>query len=166
MIQTGRFLEFLATLKPGSSLLELGTGFGFSAAWLLSGMDQTSRLTTIEISSDRQKTARRHFRSDKRVEFILEDAGMFLSENKRKFDLVFADAVPGKFENPQLALNAVKRGGFCVMDDMIPLPDWPSWHRKRIMRLAAQLHKLPDFSSLTFGWGTGITLLIRNSAHS
>ena len=37
--QTGALLRALAASTPAGTLLELGTGTGLSAAWLLEGMD-------------------------------------------------------------------------------------------------------------------------------
>jgi predicted O-methyltransferase YrrM len=45
---TGSLLRTLAATKPSGTLLELGTGTGLSAAWLLDGMDAQSRLMTVD----------------------------------------------------------------------------------------------------------------------
>jgi predicted O-methyltransferase YrrM len=37
------------------------------------------------------------------------------------FDLVFADAVPGKYEDLEGALAVVKAGGFYVIDEKVPV---------------------------------------------
>lgn len=46
--KTGAFLAALAASKPGGRLLELGTGTGLGAAWLLAGMDAAARLDTVD----------------------------------------------------------------------------------------------------------------------
>ncbi|MDQ0745853.1 putative O-methyltransferase YrrM [Streptomyces africanus] len=46
---TGSFLAALAAARPAGRILELGTGVGEGTAWLLSGMDRASCLTTVEI---------------------------------------------------------------------------------------------------------------------
>ena len=43
--KTGSLLRALAASKPNGKFLELGTGTGLSAAWILSGMDKKSTLT-------------------------------------------------------------------------------------------------------------------------
>lgn len=35
----GRLLRLLVASRPGGTFLELGTGVGYGAAWLLDGMD-------------------------------------------------------------------------------------------------------------------------------
>jgi len=40
--KTGALLSVLAASKQGGKILELGTGTGISATWLLNGMDKNS----------------------------------------------------------------------------------------------------------------------------
>ena len=46
--KVGALLAVLAASKPGGRLLELGTGTGHGTAWLLSGMDTTATLDTVD----------------------------------------------------------------------------------------------------------------------
>src|SRR5262245_66429755 len=48
---TGCLLRSLAATKPAGMLLELGTGTGVATAWMLDGMDEKSRLVSVEIDS-------------------------------------------------------------------------------------------------------------------
>ena len=50
--ETGSLLRALAATKPLGTILELGTGVGVSAAWLLDGLASGTRLVTVE--KDRQ----------------------------------------------------------------------------------------------------------------
>ena len=45
---TGTLLRSLAASKPKGALLELGTGTGMGTSWLLSGMDASSTLDTVD----------------------------------------------------------------------------------------------------------------------
>ena len=58
--QTGSFLRALAASKPAANLLELGTGTGLSAAWLLDGMDATSQLDSVEYRWTGDGSRRKH----------------------------------------------------------------------------------------------------------
>ena len=75
---TGTLLCALAASKPGGRLLELGTGTGIATAWILAGMDETSRLETIDTDPEAQEIARRHLGDDRRITFHLSDAAAFL----------------------------------------------------------------------------------------
>ena len=46
--QTGSLLRTLVSTKPNGKILELGTGTGLSACWLLDGMSAGSRLETVD----------------------------------------------------------------------------------------------------------------------
>src|SRR6266536_5689093 len=75
---TGSLLRTLAASKPGGMFLELGTGTGVGAAWLLSGMDAASRLWTVDNDDAAIAIARKHLGGDKRVTFHRDDAGQFI----------------------------------------------------------------------------------------
>ena len=47
------------------------------------------------------------------------------------FDLIFADAIPGKYEHLNETLALLRRGGLYVVDDMLPQPTWPKDHAPR-----------------------------------
>ena len=76
----GRLLRLLVASRPGGSFLELGTGVGYGAAWLLDGMDADSRLVSVELEDDLQRIARATFDDDPRVEWVLGDGSEWLRE--------------------------------------------------------------------------------------
>ena len=47
--ETGALLRTLAASKPKGRLLNLGTGFGVSSAWILDGMSDDAELWTVDI---------------------------------------------------------------------------------------------------------------------
>src|SRR5258708_7190883 len=70
--RTGALLRTLAASKPGGRFLELGTGTGISAAWVLDGMDANSKLTSVDIDVTFQQVAR-DILDDPRVTFFAGD---------------------------------------------------------------------------------------------
>ena len=58
--KVGALLATLAASKPAGRVLELGTGTGHGAAWLLSGMDAESTLDTVDTDENVVAVARRH----------------------------------------------------------------------------------------------------------
>jgi predicted O-methyltransferase YrrM len=100
--------------------------------------------------------------NDARLTLITEDAIAFLRRQDRSgFDLVFADALPGKYEGLDDALNVVKSGGFYIIDDMLPQPNWPEGHAPKVPGLMAQLAARPDFQILPLAWASGIVVAVR-----
>ncbi|HEX4286818.1 MAG TPA: class I SAM-dependent methyltransferase [Terracidiphilus sp.] len=161
-VRTGSLLQLLAAAKPGGRFLELGTGTGMGAAWLLSGMDTASTLVSIEIDEGLQEVARQALGSDQRLKLMSCDAAGFLwRQPKKTFDLVFADATPGKYEALDEALAIVKIGGYYVIDDMLPQPNWPDGHEDKVSTLMDRLEGDQRFFKLALPWASGIVVLVR-----
>jgi predicted O-methyltransferase YrrM len=162
--KTGALLRALAASKPGGHFLELGTGTGVGTAWILSGMDARSHLTSVDSDSKAQDVARRHFGHDARVTFHLGDGGAFLDQSSgRQFDLIYADAWPGKFTHLDQALALVKEGGIYFVDDLLPQPSWPDGHAARVPPLIARLENQRGFVATKLAWASGLMMLVRTA---
>jgi predicted O-methyltransferase YrrM len=160
--QTGALLRTLAASKPGGRLLELGTGTGVATCWLLDGMDAASQLVSVDVDKKVQGIAREALSDDPRLTLVTEDAIAFLRRQEPlSFDLVFADALRGKYEGLDEALRAVKLGGFYIIDDLLPQPNWPEGHAAKVPGLIVQLFAHPDFLSLSMAWASGIVVAVR-----
>ena len=163
--KTGALLQVLAASKPGGRLLELGTGTGIATAWLLSGMDGTSTLISLDTDEGVQSVAREFLGHDPRLKLITNDGAAFLwRQPKECFDLVFADAMPGKYEALDEALAVVKPGGSYVVDDLLPQPNWPDGHAEKVPILMERLLADPCFFALPLQWASGILVLVRKSS--
>jgi len=160
--QTGSLLRALAASKPGGRLLELGTGTGFGTAWILAGMDDRSRLETVESDAQVLEVARRHLGHDPRVTFHLAEGEVFLAaQAPRAFDVIFADTWPGKFTHVETALSLLRVGGLYVVDDLLPQPSWPEGHAPRVSSLIADLERREGFIATKLAWASGIMILVR-----
>jgi predicted O-methyltransferase YrrM len=160
--RTGALLATLAASKPGGHFLELGTGTGIATAWLLSGMDSTSKLTSVDIDSEYQAVACAVHGHDPRLTLLLEDGIGFLEKQPpQTFDFIFADAMPGKYESLDQALSLVKPGGFYVIDDMLPQPNWPEGHDQKAAALIERLSCETEFQVAPLSWSSGVILLVR-----
>ncbi|MBW3630191.1 MAG: class I SAM-dependent methyltransferase [Gemmatimonadetes bacterium] len=158
---TGSLLRTLAASKPRGRILELGTGTGLATAWLLAGMDAASRLVTVETEAPVLDVARRHIGNDGRVTFVHGDGAEYLQASDGSFDLVFADAWPGKYSHLDLALARVKPGGFYVIDDMLPQANWPAGHDQKVRGLVAALEERADLALTKMAWSTGLILVVK-----
>ena len=164
--RTGALLQVLAASKLGGRILELGTGTGIATSWLLSGMDRASALISVDTDPGVQAVAREFLGNDPRLTLVTEDGAVFLRRQLAlnptpKFDLIFADAIPGKYESLDDALALVAPGGFYVIDDMLPQPNWPESHAARIPTLLYRLSANPQFHMLPLVWATGVAVLVR-----
>jgi predicted O-methyltransferase YrrM len=161
--RTGAMLRVLAASKPGGRLLELGTGTGLSAAWLLDGMDRDARLTSVDVDPGSQAVAREILGGDSRLEIVTMDAAVFLRrQTPETFDLIFGDAMPGKYECLDEALVLLRPGGLYVIDDMLPQTNWPENHAAKVPRLIADLAGRAAFRIVSLAWSSGLVLVARS----
>jgi predicted O-methyltransferase YrrM len=162
---TGRMLRTLVASKPGGRILELGTGTGLATAWLLDGMDAAATLDTVDIDPDCVAVARKNLAYDPRVRFHIESGNTFLQRlPDRKYDLIFADTWPGKFEHLDDALALLAIGGFYVIDDLHPQPNWPADHAPKVSTLVRALAARPDLVPWLIDWDTGIVVAVKRAA--
>jgi len=163
--KTGSLLRALAASKPRGEFLEIGTGTGVGTAWLLAGMDANSRLTSVDHDPKVLEIARRHLGHDSRVTFRLVDGAAFLEQSvQQHFDLIYADAWPGKFTHVDLALSLLKVGGIYFIDDLLPQASWPEGHAPKVPALIAELEKRPGFFATKLAWASGLMMLVRTNA--
>ncbi len=160
----GALLRTLAASKPSGRFLELGTGTGIATAWLLDGMDAASKLVSVDTDPAVQRVAREYLAHDVRLRLVNADGLEFLrGEAPASFDLVFADAMPGKYDGLEDALAVVKPGGFYVIDDMLQQPNWPEGHGEKVPVLMDQLAARPDFRILPLVWASGVVVAVRRA---
>jgi len=161
-LQTGALLRTLVASKPNGRFLDIGTGTGLSLAWIAEGATDGSVILSIDIHSGYQQIARDIFSKDKRITLICTDAAVWLSDYAEdKFDLIFADAWPGKYEVLEETLQLIKPGGFYLIDDLLPQPNWPEGHGDNVDRLVKLMSGKKDFVQTTFNWSTGLMLFTK-----
>jgi predicted O-methyltransferase YrrM len=161
-VLTCSLLKTLAASKPGSKLLELGTGTGLATSWILDGMDQSSTLISIDNDADILSIAKENIGIDKRLRLICTDAADWIKQNaKQKFSFVFADAWPGKFSLLDEVLGMIEEGGFYIIDDMLPQQNWPEGHANKVTDLLAYLDARDDLTLTKLGWASGVVIITK-----
>jgi predicted O-methyltransferase YrrM len=162
--RTGALLAVVAAMKPGGRLLELGTGTGIGTAWLLAGMDATAHLDTVDSDASTTALASRHLASDQRVSFHVIDGAAFLQHtDQNSYDVIYADAWPGKFSHLDQALSLLRPGGVYVIDDLLPQPNWPEGHAPKVPALTDLLERRSEFVSVKLAWSSGLMLVVRRA---
>lgn len=155
-------LRGLAASKPAANMLELGSGTGLSTAWLLSGMDARSQLTTIDNDAAVLSVLRKHLGADPRLQVLCIDGDEYIPSVKGQgFDLIFADAWAGKYRLVDETLALLKPSGIYVVDDMLPQPNWPDGHGVKAAALIAMLERRTDLTVTKLSWASGLVIAVK-----
>ena len=161
----GSLLKTLISSKPNSNLLELGTGIGLSLSWMIDGMDTNSKICSIDNDSKLIEIAHSFFRHDERVELVCTDGAEWIQNYKGdKFDLIFADAWPGKYSDLDATLALLKTGGFYIIDDMLTQSNWPEGHQELVYELIDELENRNDLQLTKLNWSTGIIIVTKKQS--
>lgn len=162
--KVGALLATLAASKPSGQFLELGTGTGHGTAWLLAGMDAAARLDTVDTDESVVAVAQRHLGADGRVRFHVMDGAKFLCDaGPERFDLIYADAWPGKFSHLEEALALLRLGGMYVIDDLLPQSNWPEGHAPKVPALIDDIERREEFAVVKLAWASGLMLVVRRA---
>jgi predicted O-methyltransferase YrrM len=161
---TGSLLRTLAATKPGGQLLELGTGTGFSAAWMLDGMDSQSTLVSVDTNEQVTAIPRRYLDHDPRITFTTMDGRAFIDSMLQqgiRFDLIFADMPPGKFHHVDETLQLLKPGGLYIIDDLLLLTSWEEAYVMQVYKLLSMLEARQDLRITKLNWSSGLLVAVR-----
>ena len=159
--EVARFIGALVRLHQPIHVLELGTGLGMTTFHILQNLPQSGVCVSVENEAQLFEGARTILGADPRLELRLEDGAEFLhyaAVRGDRFDIIFADTWPGKYSHLDVALSLLESGGFYIIDDMIPRPNWPENHAAKANELISVLAARDDlrFTLLETGSGIGI----------
>lgn len=158
-IYIGTLLRTLIASKPGSNFLELGTGASLSLVWMIDGMDKTSELITVDNDPKLSQLAEQYFGEDHRINIVCQDGSEWINNyTGAAFDLIFADAWPGKYSDLEQTLSLLKIGGFYIIDDMNTQENWPEGHQEKVDGLLLYLDNRPDLMITKMNWSTGVVI--------
>ena len=161
-IYVGTLLKTLTASKPKGNFLEMGTGIGLSLAWMIKGMDEDSTIISVDNDSDLIQIANVFFQQEARLKLVCEDGEKWLERYEGEpFDLIFADAWPGKYSHLDVTLNLLKKGAFYVIDDMKKQPNWPLGHEEKAKELTKVLGQRDDITITKMDWSTGLIIAVK-----
>ncbi|WP_312718887.1 O-methyltransferase [Mobilicoccus sp.] len=124
---TGAALRLLAASVQAHTVVEIGTGAGVSALWLLEGMPSDGVLTTIDIEAEQHRAARQAFSAaglaPQRTRVITGHALDVLPRlADGAYDMVLVDGEKREYPDyVEQALRIVRVGGVVAVDNML-------WH--------------------------------------
>lgn len=151
--QVGRlFAQYAALLQP-ARIFEMGSGFGYSALWFLTGCP-TARVVCTDLSSENIDRGK-HWLSaaglGRQVTWCEGRAEDVLREQTEAFDLIFIDS--GKEGYPEafdLAAPRLRRGGLLLADNAlrhgrVADPGDASPGVEAVRRFTRMVYDHPDF---------------------
>jgi predicted O-methyltransferase YrrM len=114
------------------------------------------------VNPDTVAIARRHLGTDPRVTFHVADGAQFISRIRGElYDLIFADAWPGKFSHLDETLSLLNVGGVYIADDLLPQQNWPEGQGERVPGFLDALESRAGFRTVRIAWASGIVLAVR-----
>ena len=123
----GAALRFLAAALSARAVVEIGTGAGVSALWLLQGMAPDGVLTTIDVEAEHQRVAREALVqagiAPNRTRLITGRALDVLPRlTDGAYDLVFCDGAKSEYADYlTAAMRLLRPGGVVAFDNAL-------WH--------------------------------------
>ena len=167
---TARFLSVTVSAMLASSILELGTAYGYSALTMARAQPEAGRIWTIDPDTQRTAIARSFFERAgvaDRIEIIEQHALEVLPKlAQRQYDIVFIDALKEEYADYlRLTLPHLKRCGLVIVDNLlwhhrvaVPEADTDEESTKSIRRFNRAFLSHPDLNAaiLPIGDGVGI----------
>lgn len=119
----GRTLCLLAKSIGARRILELGSGFGYSAYWFARALPEDGELVLTEGSAKNMAHAREFFQQGGvrcRARFEVGDAFEILDRLPGEFDIIFTDVDKEQYPTAfHKAVPRVRPGGYFISDNML-----------------------------------------------
>jgi caffeoyl-CoA O-methyltransferase len=167
--QVGRLLYLLARSINAKRVLELGSGFGYSAMWFALAVGESGQVVMTEGSRENSDRARDYFDRAGLADRVVFNVGHALEIAPRvagTFDVVFCDI--DKHEYPQalpVARDKLRTGGYFMCDNMLRhgsvLSADVDAGTRGILDLTGQLMQARDFVSTILPVRDGVSLSLR-----
>ncbi len=119
----GRTLCLLARITQAKRILELGSGYGYSAYWFSKGTPGNAEIFCTDGSSENAQRAAEYFKRGKiahKISYRTGDALKLIDEIDGEFDIIFNDI--DKHQYPKAlrkALPRLRKGGLLISDNVL-----------------------------------------------
>jgi len=167
--QVGRLLHLMTRAISGKRVIELGSGFGYSAYWFAKAVGPDGLVVLTDESPEKASEAVTFLRRgglESRIRVEIGDALEILDTIGGEFDVVFNDVDKEQYPRVMdLAAAALRPGGLLISDNMLwfgtVLEDNPDEASTRgVKELTRLLHESLDFQTVLLPLRDGITVSI------
>ncbi len=122
------FLYLVTKLFKPKKILEIGTFTGLSSLSMCIGLENGSKITTIDKNKETSLVAKKFFENAKvsdQIDIIIDEATSGINKlisQKKLFDLIFIDADKENYKKYyESSFNLLKKDGFIIIDNVL-------WH--------------------------------------
>lgn len=170
--QVGRLLFLLARMVSARRVLELGSGFGYSAYWFARAVGPGGDVLLTEQSPENARQARSFLERGgfgDRVRVEVGDALEIIDRAGGGFDIVFNDVDKERYpEVPDKAAAALRPGGLLICDNMLWYgtvldPDPPQDSTRGVRELTRRLFGDGRFETVLLPLRDGVTVSVCRS---
>lgn len=121
--ETGKFLEFMVSMKKPLKILELGTAIGYSSILMYESAKTNPEIVTIERDPNMISLAQANidkFDLQDKIKILNGDCLEILENLDEQFDLIFMDAGKGHYNHflPH-CLRLLKKDGIIIADNVL-----------------------------------------------
>ncbi len=119
----GRFLYQMALTAKAERVLELGSGFGYSAYWFSLAMGKRGHITLTEGDSQNLRRAHEYFRRARlksTFDFLVGDALTVARPLRAPIDIILNDINKDEYPDTiEFAARRLRKGGLFITDNVI-----------------------------------------------
>lgn len=119
----GQVLRMFSQMICPKNILEIGTYTGYSALCMVDGLEEGSKLVTIDVNEELQDIIKRYVdKAGKQdaIDFRVGNALEIIPTLAMKFDLIFIDADKENYCNYfDLVFNQLNPGGYIIADNVL-----------------------------------------------
>ena len=119
----GALVNQYARMINAKRILELGSGFGYSALWFSVGLEEDTTIICTDFKEENKKLAEEYFKRAEiktKIDFMLGNGIEILDTLEGEFDIIFNDVekedYPEVFEK---AVPKLRKGGLLITDNTL-----------------------------------------------
>ncbi len=168
----GSLLRTLAAAVKAHTVVEIGTGAGVSALWLLEGMNPDGVLTSVDSEAEHQLIAKEALTQSginaNRVRLINGRVDEVLERlTESAYDLAFISGKPAELEaNIERAEKLLRKGGLLIVDralwhDKVADPAQRDTDTVSMRRAVEAMSKNDSFTSSLIPLGSGLLVSVK-----
>ncbi|MDZ7265297.1 MAG: O-methyltransferase [candidate division KSB1 bacterium] len=154
----GQFLQQLALATQARRIFEMGSGFGYSAAWFSLALPPDGRIICTDGNPANREQAMEYFKRlgvVNKIEFHVGMAQEILKTYDGPFDIIFNDVDKEQYPDTlDLAIPRLRKGGIFITDNAL-------WDGK-VLEASGDIYTegVKKFNQLSFGRSDLATMIV------